>query len=318
YMIAHKDCVIIPGVGAILASFESARIDRSSSILFPPKRVYTFNKDINHNDGMLACSIARAESIRYELACKKMESEIESMQHTLHSTGEIAIGNIGALRYSKQDDTIQFDPIDLTAGKSTVVTNMWLPTLKLGNKITFVTPEKAKAKIVKSPITKKHESLFRRITRLTASLALIAGICFLSTLLPSNKNDEAMKASLAPEFTANDTENLEEAWETITLTTSNKYKQYSEIDATATDQSSWAMDDNSGVDVPKFYVIVAAVKSDEEACRFISQQSDESLKSMAYKNLYVVYNSESTDKNEAFRLCCEAVKRYPGAWICTK
>ncbi|MDE6652976.1 MAG: hypothetical protein K2K37_01135 [Muribaculaceae bacterium] len=127
-----------------------------------------------------------------------------------------------------------------------------------------------------------------------------------------------MKASLAPEFSANDTENLEEAWETITLTTSNKYKQYSEIDATASDQSACAMDDNSGVDAPKFYVIVAAVKSDEEAFRFISQQSDKSLKSMAYKNLYVVYNSESTDKNEAFRLCCEAVKKYPGAWICTK
>lgn len=313
-MIAHKDCVIIPGVGAILASYESARIDRSTSILLPPKRVYTFNKDINHNDGTLACSIARAESIRYELACKKMESEIESMQHTLHSIGEITIGNIGALRYSKQDDTIQFDP---TACKSVAATNMWLPTLKLGSKITFVAPEKAKVRIVKSPIIKKPESLFRRITRITASIALVAGVFFLATLLPSNHSDEAMKASLAPEFTANDSESLEEAWETITLTTSNEYKQYSEIDGTISDHRH-ATDDNSVVNESKFYVIVAAVRSSEEADRFISQHSGDALKSMAYKNLYVVYNSESSDKNEAFNLCCEAAKKYPGAWICTK
>lgn len=317
-MIARKDCVIIPGVGAILASYESARIDRSTSILLPPKRVYTFNKDINHNDGILACSIARAESIRYELACKKMESEIESMLHTLHSVGEITIGNIGALRYSKQDDTIQFDP---TAINASAAPDMLLPILKLGTKITFVTPEKARVRIAKSPITKKHESIFRRITRLTASIALVAGICFLATLLPSNHNDEAMKASLAPEFIGNDSEGLEETWETLSITSSNKYKQYSEIDAASTtfsNQNTHETNGISGVDGPRFYIIVAAVRSSEEAGRFISQHSGEELKSMSYKNLYVVYSSESSDKDEAFNLCCKAVKKYPGAWICTK
>ncbi len=321
YLIAHKDCVIIPGVGAILATYMNARIDKNTSILLPPARVFTFNKDINHNDGTLACSIARAESIRYELACNKMEAGIESMLHHLHSDGTLAIGRIGTLCYNKDDGTTQFQP---TADSQTACSSMWLPTLKLGNKITIIGQEKAKAKakdrIIKSPIKENHRFIFKRLSRLAASLALIMGVCFLATLLPVSHNEEAMKASLAPDFGTSSTEETDAVMHgTLTITPSDKYKSYSVIDDDSiTNSKAPTLTDIIPATGPRHYIIVAAVRSIEEADRFIAQHSDEGLNAMSYKNLFVVYNSSSADKAEAYQLCRDAVKRYPGAWICTK
>lgn len=321
YLIAHKDCVIIPGVGAVLATYINARIDKNTSILLPPARVYTFNKDINHNDGTLACSIARAESIRYEIACKKMESGIESMLHQLHTEGTLSIGRIGTLCYDKQDGTTQFQP---TGSSQSACANMWLPTLKLGNKITIISQEKEKARarvqIVKSPISKNHGSMLKRLSRLAASIALVVGVCFLATLIPVSQNDEAMKASLAPEFSSSVTEEMDAVvHETLTIIPSDKYKSYSEIDIAAASASKPITPANQALTAgPTHYIIVASVRSDEEAKRYITQHSGEGLETMPYKNLFVVYNSSSVDKDEAYRLCCDAVKKYPGAWICTK
>ncbi len=319
YLIARKDCVIIPGVGAILATYINARIDKNTSIIEPPLRVYTFNKDINHNDGILACSIARAESIRYELACKKMEAGIESMLHYLHTEGKVAIGKIGLLCYDKQDGTTQFQPSD---NAQSVCAGMWLPTLKLGNKINIISQEKVKTRerIVRSPIVRNQGSIFRRLSRLAASIALVAGVCFLATLLPVSHNEEAMKASLAPEFSAYVPEETDViVREALTIIPSDKYKSYSEIDIDSISESKTLSNSDSALSAgPRHYIIVAAVRSNEEAERFITNHSGEGLKAMSYKNLFVVYNSSCSEKDEAFHLCCDAAKKYPGAWICTK
>ncbi len=286
----------------------------------PPERVYTFNKDINHNDGTLACSIARAEMIRYELACKKMESEIEEFQHILHAQGEVAIGRIGSLQYNKKDDTIQFEPY---ANQISACANMWLPTLRIGNKISLVSSDRLKSanRILKSPIKQNQGSIFKGISRLAASIAIVVGVCFLATLLPVNHNDEAMKASLAPEFSTSDSEDIDEiVKETLSIIPSDKYKTYSEIDLSSipSESTSPVVQEPIVNDGPTHYIIVAAVRNSEEADKYISQHSEDILKAMPYKNLYVVYNSTSSDKDDAFRLCREAAKKYPGAWICTK
>lgn len=321
YLVAHKECVIIPGIGAILATFENARIDKTKSVLLPPQRVYTFNKDISHNDGTLACSIARAESIRYELACRKMESEVEAMHHVLHTKGELDIGRIGTLHYDRNEGTIQFQP---SAGSQSVCANVWLPAIKLGSKISYVTNDRQapSPRIKKSPIKNYQGTILKRLSRAVAAIAFVAGICFLATLLPAGHNDEAMKASLAPEFSSSAFEdNIEVATESLSIIASDKYKDYSEIDdeAAISIESVQANTKKASSEPHKrHYIVVATVHTNEEADRFIAQHSGDELNKMPYKNLYIVYNSTSSDKAEAYTLCCEAVKKYPGAWIYTK
>lgn len=324
YLISRKDCVIIPGIGAILAKYERARIDKASGLLLPPERVYTFNKEINHNDGTLAYSIARAESIRYELACKKMESEIESVRHCLHAKGKVRIGRIGSLCYNKENDTIQFEPV---AGAQSIGANLLLPAIKLGNKITFVSSPNiiAKPKVAVSPIVNRQANKFKRFSRLAASIVIILGVCFLAYQPVSQANDEAMKASLAPAFNSHETEIPEAAVEkALSIVKSDKYKSYSELDAAHLTSSNPSSDpvapkyESVSEDTPAHYVIVAAVRNNDEADKFISMHSDESLNAMPYKNLYVVYSAKCADKNEAYNICCKAASKYPGAWICSK
>lgn len=323
YLISRKDCVIIPGIGAILAKYESARIDKESGLLLPPGRIYTFNKEINHNDGTLACSISRAESIRYELAIKKMESEIESMLHWLHTNGQLPIGRIGSLRYNKEDDTIQFETnVGLAAGASIL-----LPAIKLGSRISFVSTVHSgtRLRLAKAPIVKKPLSRLNRFSRLAASIAIIMGVCFLAYQPMSHDNDEAMKASLAPAFTSHEAEYFDEDTDfTLSITKSEKYKTYSEIDTESilspspfVNQAAYATEPNSE-NSPAHYVVVASVRTNEEADRFLSRHSNEAFQAMPYKNLYVVYSAKCSDKNDAYKICRQTALKYPGAWICSK
>ena len=53
HLILRHDCVVIPGIGALIAHYIPAYIDTELECIFPPKRKLTFNPSINHNDGLL-------------------------------------------------------------------------------------------------------------------------------------------------------------------------------------------------------------------------------------------------------------------------
>lgn len=316
YLISRKDCVIIPGIGAILAKYQSARIDESSGLLLPPERVYTFNKDINHNDGTLACSIARAESISYESACKKMESEIELIQHWLHSKGQITIGRIGILRYIMDDDTVEFEPKSCL---DSVTVNILYPAIRLNSTIDMVPVSTltSKSTVETTSYIKKNISRNKYFARIAASIVFILGICILAYQPISHGNNDAMMASLAPAFSTNGIDVNEDLANSILgIYKSDKYKAYSEIEVEAAIPSDCESEISNST--PIHYVVVAAFRTNKEAEKYIFIHSSESLRAMQYKNLYVVYCSKCSDKNEAYKNCCKAISKYPGAWICSQ
>lgn len=320
YIISRKDCVIIPGIGAILAKHESARIVKSTGLLLPPRRAFTFNKEIDHNDGTLAWSIARAESISYETACKKMESEIGSILHWLHSQGQISVGKIGVLKYNKEEDIIQFEPYvrsDYISDKGA------LETFELSYK-NRINNKSIKVDIENNDTTRLSSLKFRGIARIAASIAIILGVCFIAYQPVSREVDEPMKASLAPKFSKPQIDHEDEMLDSqLLIYKSDKYKTYSEIEAVSVDCShssissdSVDLKETSDSKIQRYYVIVAAFRTEHEANRFLSFRPEESLHVMQYKKLYVVYSSEWPSKNEAYKNCCKIVSRYPGAWIC--
>ncbi len=56
------DCVIIPDFGGFVANYRSAEIDKKRNILYPPSKGIIFNKNLVHNDGLLANKIAKDEN----------------------------------------------------------------------------------------------------------------------------------------------------------------------------------------------------------------------------------------------------------------
>jgi hypothetical protein len=108
-LLYRYECVIIPEFGAFLTHRESAKIDDSTNAFYPPKKVLSFNEQIQKNDGLLVHYIADVEKIPFENALIKIQKRIKSLKSYLIQGETLTFDNIGDIRLS-EDGKIQFEP----------------------------------------------------------------------------------------------------------------------------------------------------------------------------------------------------------------
>ena len=105
YLLQRSDCLILPGIGALITEYIPARIDEQEGVIYPPQKRLSLNSAIRHDDGMLATSIARTESIKFEEARLVMQDMLDSLRDTLNTEGEVSLGRIGILKLNS-DNTV--------------------------------------------------------------------------------------------------------------------------------------------------------------------------------------------------------------------
>ncbi len=109
YLLRKHDCVVIPGMGALLCNYVPAHFDgRCDDVLNPPGRALAFNELLSDSDGLLAASIARKEGLAYEAGARLMNEEIEMMRRQLDCAGEFQLGRLG--RFCIVDGRVVFEP----------------------------------------------------------------------------------------------------------------------------------------------------------------------------------------------------------------
>lgn len=109
YLLRSHDCVVIPGIGALLAEYKEAYYDVDAQMFYPPVREVVFNPSISHNDGLIANSVARREEISYETALRKVNEECNALRRQLDADGELSLGHIGNIRLN--GDRMEFTPM---------------------------------------------------------------------------------------------------------------------------------------------------------------------------------------------------------------
>jgi len=108
-LLYRYDCVTISEFGAFLTHRVSAKIDESSNSFYPPKKVLSFNEQIQHNDGLLPNYIAEVEKIPYEVAVQKIAKHVKNIKSYLIQGETITFNNIGELVLNKEGK-INFEP----------------------------------------------------------------------------------------------------------------------------------------------------------------------------------------------------------------
>jgi len=108
-LLYRYDCVTISEFGAFLTHRVSAKIDESSNSFYPPKKVLSFNEQIQHNDGLLPNYIAEVEKIPYEVAVQKIAKHVKNIKSYLIQGETITFSNIGELVLNKEGK-INFEP----------------------------------------------------------------------------------------------------------------------------------------------------------------------------------------------------------------
>lgn len=95
YLMLSNDCVVVPGFGAFIAQYTSSNNCAQNSTFTSPKRSISFNASINHNDGLLANSIAKKALIPYAEALKQIEKSTTICRQALSDGSEVPFGRLG-------------------------------------------------------------------------------------------------------------------------------------------------------------------------------------------------------------------------------
>ena len=106
-LLYRYECVTVPEFGSFLTQRVSAKIHESTHAFYPPKKVLSFNEQINQNDGLLARYIADVEKIPFETAKQAVGKRVKTLKaylvqgETLHfeNIGELSLNNEGKILF---------------------------------------------------------------------------------------------------------------------------------------------------------------------------------------------------------------------------
>ena len=94
-LIAHHNCVIIPGVGAFLAHKVPACYNATEKIFMPPHRSLGFNSQVVVDDALLLSEYMSTGKVSYEDASIALSKDIETLRSNLSATGVVRFGELG-------------------------------------------------------------------------------------------------------------------------------------------------------------------------------------------------------------------------------
>lgn len=112
-LLYRYECVVVPGFGAFITQYNSAKRDADTHQFHPPHKTLSFNSQLLKNDGLLANHISEAEGISYNAALEKLEQFVQDLQGLLNQQQPVNLQNIGSFSLSGEDK-LQFEPVENT------------------------------------------------------------------------------------------------------------------------------------------------------------------------------------------------------------
>jgi hypothetical protein len=103
------DCVIVPGFGGFIGNYTPARIDKTSGTFYPPVKQISFNRNLNHNDGLLVGRITVSSQMNYGDARSAVEEFVAGIRKRLEKGEKVVFDNIGSF-VNNHEGNIQFEP----------------------------------------------------------------------------------------------------------------------------------------------------------------------------------------------------------------
>ncbi|MGQ9620780.1 MAG: SPOR domain-containing protein [Bacteroidales bacterium] len=108
-LLFSHDCVILPGFGGFIGNYSPARIDKANCTFYPPVKLISFNRNLNHNDGLLISKVSASANIRYGDAKKLVEEFVADLKKKLSKGEKVTFEHIGTF-INNSEGNAQFEP----------------------------------------------------------------------------------------------------------------------------------------------------------------------------------------------------------------
>ncbi len=110
YLLGRRDCVVLPGLGALICATDSAILDpRRPGMMLPPRRRIAFNNAITADDGLLSASVSRAIGVSTEEADSMVSLAVDSLRRQVYADGSASFGHLGYF-HTAAEGNIAFTP----------------------------------------------------------------------------------------------------------------------------------------------------------------------------------------------------------------
>ena len=330
YLVLRHDCVVVPGLGALIAHHTPAYIDEELGCIFPPRRSMTFNPELTHNDGLLVSSVARRHRLTYDQAVQVVTDAVNAMRYQLRQEGETGIGHLGVLTLTTEGTPI-FEPFEsasvaprymgLSAVKAIPLSLSGMPTAHATEDDSAAGYEEASAI--------NHTSVGRGVLQIAA--AMVALVMLGLMLSTPTIDHQAMRASMAPAIERVKGKSALEETEALNARTRNLHLAIAIPDTTTTaatatprtiaktttsDISTTGMRCNSS---DRYFLIVASLPSAYKATEYIAEHpygnEMHMLESDGRFRIYVATGNTFEAAQKAMSTPGFA-DRYPQAWVC--
>lgn len=306
YLLLRHDCVIMPGLGAFIVARYPAYYDKETCTWYPMRREIRFNASVNNDDGLIANSYARKYSISFQKARQLLDSDLRELKELLLADGEITIGRLGNISVS--ENNLIFEPF------STNIENKTLGLIPVPAILKPAIEDTADVVTETNVVSDRNlnfdKNYYIPVNKVAAKIAAsLIFICVigLSFILPSSNALEEDKASVMPVV-----ENL--------VTAVEKSKASEKV-AEEVSESAESVQPLESVAQMKHFLIVGTFKSESEAQKFISLNSDKGyeLKCIPSKTLYRVSAMGAVEKTSLLEVLNSSAFQsiFKEAWIYT-
>ena len=340
YLVTRHDCVVMAGLGALVAQREPAKFSADGRMLLPPRRSLVFNNALTHDDGLLAGSVARRNGISFQSARAEVTRQIELLRSRMAAEGSVELPRIGSLSLSAEG------LIDFTPEAVAPIVNAFysaLPSLRLSTADAAADD----ADTFEPTILEVDTTLGRRIAakllkagKYAAVVAMIfaAGAALTTPVLLDRPADRAAlslpavtpakKATLPAALTvamqpqANFGPEAKEPSEISDNSESSEFSESSDNSTPSAPKGLVKVSDYKGSDPAdsfRCFVIVGSCNTEAEARRFIARKgSDADLRILNADGRFRIYSAMSNNPEAAntFKSTDPTIRaQFPDAWV---
>lgn len=300
YLMLSNDCVVVPGFGAFIAQYTSSNNCAQNSTFTSPKRSISFNASINHNDGLLANSIAKKASIPYAEALKQIEKSTTICRQALSDGSEVPFGRLGFF-ISNAEGHIEFIPFhhELANDDFFGLQSFSFPTLAERN-AQVATEETVSETYSEPEINIGRRNWFsHKAVQIAASIVMLVCLTFaLSTPIIVDKPTHQLATLNVP------------------TPTMPKHKVVKTEEISLQKQVEAASEKKEANSNGRYAIIICSLKKQSQVAQYFQENKDINPTNVIKKNgYYMIYFNRGDNYQELVKEAKQMPKPYTEFWI---
>ncbi len=300
YLMLSNDCVVVPGFGAFIAQYTSSHNCEQNSTFTSPIRSISFNASINHNDGLLANSIAKKASIPYAEALKQIEKSTTICRQALSDGSEVPFGRLGFF-ISNGEGHIEFIPFhhELANDDFFGLQSFSFPTLAERN-AQVATEETVSETYSEPEINIGRRNWFsHKAVQIAASIVMLVCLTFaLSTPIIVDKPTHQLATLNVP------------------TPTMPKHKVVKAEEISLQKQVEAASEKKEANSNGRYAIIICSLKKQSQVAQYFQENKDINPANVIKKNgYYMIYFNRGDNYQELVKEAKQMPKPYTEFWI---